>query len=147
MNSWIMGRAPRIHAAISLVDEFGMRNQMTFGGLPHKTLRSWKSESFETIVKPSRRAYSQMASSSALPSPQECTWIDPENSLCSTSARRGGRFSSSSSFTLFAILVCVRGPRRRPGKHGYPHLSDREIRAGYPHGSSRSPGFPAHHRP
>ena len=81
MNSRITGSAPRIHAAISVVDEFGMRSQMTFGGLPHKTLRSWKSESFETIVKPSRPAYSQMAWSSALPSPQECTCIDPEFTL------------------------------------------------------------------
>jgi hypothetical protein len=100
---------------------------MTFGGLPRRTLRSWKSESFETIVNPPRPADSQMASSSALSSPQECAWIDRGNSLCSTSARRGGRFSSNRRFTLFAIPVCVRGGRRTPGRHGYLPRSDREL--------------------
>lgn len=40
MNSWIMGSAARSNAAISVVDEFGIHSQMTFGGVPRKTLRS-----------------------------------------------------------------------------------------------------------
>jgi hypothetical protein len=67
--------------------------------------------------------------------------------LGSASARRGGRFSSNRSFTLFAIPVCVHDPRRTPGRHGYLHPSGEEIPAGCPQGSSRWPGFPAHPRP
>ena len=44
--------------------QFGMRSQITFGGLPHNTLRSWKSESFETIVKPCDLAFPKLPSRS-----------------------------------------------------------------------------------
>src|ERR1700732_1681280 len=55
-----------------------------------------------------------MVSSSALPSPQECTWIDPENSLCNTSARRAAdsRQAGASRSLPFQFACAIRGVRQ-----------------------------------
>jgi len=53
----------------SEVVQLRVRTQMSLGGAPERTLRSSKSESFETIVKPLVLAYSQIAASSVLPNP------------------------------------------------------------------------------
>ena len=51
MNCLTIGRAVRKRFSISTLVQFGARNQMIFGGAPRRTLRSWKSESLDTIVK------------------------------------------------------------------------------------------------
>ncbi len=61
----------------SCVEQFPNRIQMTFGGAPAKTLRSKKSESFDTIVSPCSLAYSHTRSSLAPPSPKAKICSDP----------------------------------------------------------------------
>src|SRR5258708_34160660 len=46
------GNAARKRLTISELVQLGTRTQMSFGGTPKRTLRSSKSESFETMVKP-----------------------------------------------------------------------------------------------
>ena len=49
-------RLDRSNALMSVVVQLPRRIQMTFGGGPRRKLTWWKSESFETIVRPWSRA-------------------------------------------------------------------------------------------
>src|SRR5713226_1334630 len=61
--------ADRKRLSTSALVQFLARTQMSFGGEPERMLRSSKSESFETMVKPLLLAYSHIASSSVLANP------------------------------------------------------------------------------
>jgi len=51
------------------LEQFFVRSQITLGDAPRRMLRSWKSESLETIVSPFSPAYFQITESSDEPSP------------------------------------------------------------------------------
>ena len=100
-------------SATAALLQFGMRNQITFGGLPHNTLRSWKSESFETIVKPCDLAYSHTSESLALLNPQCFTWMEPGYTPDKSSGSWGERFRQKavSRFKQFYFAFSVGGIR------------------------------------
>src|SRR6202011_3870724 len=99
---------------------------MNFGGAPKNKLRSSKSESLETMVRPCFLAYSQIASSVALPRPHSCTCNESGYRSDQESTSRGERFSSKSSFTRSESRPCVRDQRQTPGKRVYLARSNRE---------------------
>ncbi len=76
MDSFTRVRAPSRIRAISALLQFGTRSQITLGGLPQRTLRSRKSESFDTIAYPSAFAYSQISASVAFFRLQSRTWAE-----------------------------------------------------------------------
>jgi len=68
------GNASRSRKAARVVVQLPMRSQITFGGLPRRTLSSEKSESFEAMAKPLSLAKRHTSSSDAPLRPQSSIW-------------------------------------------------------------------------
>src|SRR5438270_10468837 len=79
-NCLISSEYERRTSSISLVEQFPSLIQTILGGGPNKKLLWLKSVSLETMVKPSRFAYSQTSISAADANPTSCTCTEPGNS-------------------------------------------------------------------
>lgn len=105
-NREISGQSRTKRSTTSFRRIFPNLAQMTLGGGPIKAMRSKKSASFVTRIRPKRLASSQICSSvRRLPNSVAWTASNPKDRPNST-----GRFSSTSSFKLQREKVIWRHP-------------------------------------
>jgi hypothetical protein len=146
INAFIVSRFSLIISRIIFVEQFPLRNQITFGGNPKNDTRLLKSLSFVTIVNPFFWANSHTEWSSEALNPISCKCWEALKYPSKYLASLGERFWSKSNFIRHKVqfFPCL---RHSLNMREYLLFEDRENHQVFLHCSFLKPNTLKHHKP
>jgi hypothetical protein len=145
INKVITSRCSLIISWISIVEQFPLRNQITFGGNQKSETILLKSLSFVTIVRWFVLAYSHTKRSSDESSPRSCTCNESIKKVLKCLARNGDRFWSKRSFIRHKVQSFLYWPHSL-NMPVYPPFEDLENQPVFLQSSFLRPDIQEHHR-